>query len=203
MGPQARQEYLAQMRDRYVRASRREKGRLLTEAVTVTGYHRKALIRAWRRPQARRARGPRRAHDPTHLASSDWPWHLQRTIGRDLNRDFHLGRPGRHRYTPNALPRGPDVFMAHSSGSRHRQRGSHCGCTCRKRPDSVTFVGHLSRVAPALRPDGLRPQSSVSPSAPAGPRSAVASPRTGVGSDDSRPAGASSTARVSPSARPS
>jgi len=60
VGPQARQEYLAQMRDRYLRASRREKGRLLTEAVTVTGYHRKAIIRAWQRPAVRRARGPRR-----------------------------------------------------------------------------------------------------------------------------------------------
>ena len=60
MGRQARHEYLAQMRGRYLGASRREKGRLLTEAVTVTGYHRKALIRAWRRPKARRARGPRR-----------------------------------------------------------------------------------------------------------------------------------------------
>ena len=31
MGPQARQEYLAQLRDRYVRAGRKEKGRMLTE----------------------------------------------------------------------------------------------------------------------------------------------------------------------------
>ena len=60
MEPQARQEYLAQLRDRYVRAARQEKGRMLTEAVTVTGYHRKAIIRAWQRPAARRARGPRR-----------------------------------------------------------------------------------------------------------------------------------------------
>ena len=52
MGPQAKSEYLAQTRDRYVRAqSRREKGRLLSEAMAVTGYHRKALIRAWRRPE--------------------------------------------------------------------------------------------------------------------------------------------------------
>ena len=65
MGPQARDEYLAQMRDRYVGASRREKGRMLTEAVTVTGYHRKAVIRAWRRPAGRRPRGPRRGR-PTH-----------------------------------------------------------------------------------------------------------------------------------------
>ena len=52
-----------------------------------------------------------------------------------LNRDFHFGRPGRRRYTFNGLPRGPDVFVAHSSGSRHRQRGSHCGRTCPKHPN--------------------------------------------------------------------
>jgi len=60
VGPQAKTEYLAQMRDRYVRAkTRREKGRLLAEAISVTGYHRKALIRAWHRPE-RVAREPRR-----------------------------------------------------------------------------------------------------------------------------------------------
>ncbi len=59
MGPQARHEYLAQLRDRYVRAARTEKGRMLTEAVTVTGSHLKAIIRAWQRPAARRATGPR------------------------------------------------------------------------------------------------------------------------------------------------
>jgi len=59
VGPQARQEYLAQMRERYLGASRRAKGALLTEAVTVTGYHRKALIRAWRRAEGAPPRGPR------------------------------------------------------------------------------------------------------------------------------------------------
>jgi hypothetical protein len=58
VGPQAKIEYLAQMRDRYVRAkSRQERSQLLDEAVRVTGYHRKAVIRAWRRPERR---GPRR-----------------------------------------------------------------------------------------------------------------------------------------------
>ena len=48
------------MRDRYVRAqTRRARGQLLTEAVAVTGYHRKALIRAWRR-SPRPSRRPRR-----------------------------------------------------------------------------------------------------------------------------------------------
>jgi hypothetical protein len=59
VGPQARQEYLAQMRARYLGGSRAAKGALLTEAVTVTGYHRKALIRAWRRPEGASPRGPR------------------------------------------------------------------------------------------------------------------------------------------------
>ena len=59
------------MRGRYLGASRREKekGCLLTEAVTVTGYHRKALIRAWRRPKARRARGPRRGRPTRYDAA--------------------------------------------------------------------------------------------------------------------------------------
>ena len=29
-----------------------------------------------------------------------------------FNRDFHFGRPGRYRYTPSDLPRGPDGFVA-------------------------------------------------------------------------------------------
>ena len=37
MGPEARREYLARMRERYVVANRREKGRLLEEAVAVSG----------------------------------------------------------------------------------------------------------------------------------------------------------------------
>lgn len=88
MGPQARREYLAQLRDRYVRASRREKGRMLTEAVMVTGYHRKAIIRAWQRPAARRARGPRRGrptrYGPTVVRAlrviweaAGYPWSLR------------------------------------------------------------------------------------------------------------------------------
>jgi hypothetical protein len=52
------------MRERYVTADREAKGRLLTEAVAVTGRHRKSLIRAWRvAPRPRRAR--RRTCRPT------------------------------------------------------------------------------------------------------------------------------------------
>ena len=49
MGPEARREYLARMRERYVIANRKEKSRLLDEAVAVTGRYRKEL---WQHPAA-------------------------------------------------------------------------------------------------------------------------------------------------------
>ncbi|MBI2828132.1 MAG: DDE-type integrase/transposase/recombinase [Acidobacteria bacterium] len=83
MGPQARREYLARMRERYVIADRAAKGRVLDEAVAVTGRPRKALIRAWRRPPRPRAsRGgrPRRYGPPvvhalvTIWTAAGYPW---------------------------------------------------------------------------------------------------------------------------------
>lgn len=56
VGPQARREYLARMRERYVTAGRATKSQLLDEVCEVTGYHRKAAIRFLRRPARRRAR---------------------------------------------------------------------------------------------------------------------------------------------------
>ena len=50
VGPQARREYLGQMRERYETATRAAKSRLLEEVCEVTGYHRKAVIRLLRRP---------------------------------------------------------------------------------------------------------------------------------------------------------
>ena len=89
MGPRAKTEYLAQRRDRYVRAkTRRDKGRLLTEAMTITGHHRKALIRAWRRPERvaarRRRRGRARRYGPAAVRAlkviwtvAGYPWSVR------------------------------------------------------------------------------------------------------------------------------
>jgi hypothetical protein len=68
-----------QTRDRYLRAkTRKEKSRLLTEARSVTGYHRKALIRAWRRPErvgpARRRRGRARRYGPAVVRALKMIW---------------------------------------------------------------------------------------------------------------------------------
>ena len=48
-------EYLKAIRERYQRAKRKEKNRILDEAVQVTGHHRKALVRALRSRPARGA----------------------------------------------------------------------------------------------------------------------------------------------------
>ena len=42
-------EYVEALRERYRRAGRRDKGRMLDEFTQVTGYHRKAAIRLLRR----------------------------------------------------------------------------------------------------------------------------------------------------------
>jgi len=65
VGPHARREYLARMRERYETAARAAKSRLLDEVCEVTGYHRKAVIRLLRRPVAgRRRRGGRPKRGP-------------------------------------------------------------------------------------------------------------------------------------------
>ena len=58
VGPQARMEYLARMRERYQGTRREVRGRLLDEVCAVTGYHRKAVVRLLNRP-AKHRRGPR------------------------------------------------------------------------------------------------------------------------------------------------
>ena len=50
MGPRAIGEYLKRMRERYERAKSEKRTELLNEMAAVTGYHRKALIRAMNRP---------------------------------------------------------------------------------------------------------------------------------------------------------
>lgn len=57
-------EYMNALRERYRRAGKVEKGRILDEAAQVTGYHRKALIRLLRSPAAGGSAPPRRRGRP-------------------------------------------------------------------------------------------------------------------------------------------
>ena len=65
-----RQEVLAKKRDRYSRAGREHKGKIITELMELFGYHRKAAIRALR-PRvvvvAPFVRGRPKAYDPDKL----------------------------------------------------------------------------------------------------------------------------------------
>ena len=78
-------EYVAAQRERYARASRPEKGRLLDEMVAVTGYHRKAVLRllcgrASPRPRGRRPGRPR-VYDAAVAAAAQLVWEAAGQIG--------------------------------------------------------------------------------------------------------------------------
>ena len=86
VSPGARQQYLQQMRDRYVVAKRAARSALLDEAVAMTGYHRKALIRRFTRPVGprRRRRGRPRRYGPTVVTAlravwraAGYPWSVR------------------------------------------------------------------------------------------------------------------------------
>ena len=53
------EEYVEAIGERYRHGRKREKGQILDEAVRVTGYHRKALIRTLRKRSGRRSQGQR------------------------------------------------------------------------------------------------------------------------------------------------
>ena len=86
VGPQARREYLAKMRERYEDADRAMKGRLLSEVCEVTGYHRKVVIRLLGRPvrRVRRPRGRRVRYGPEVIlalraiwTAAGYPWSVR------------------------------------------------------------------------------------------------------------------------------
>src|SRR5215467_274641 len=66
-------EYLSKQRERYQGLRRRERSRLVTEIVAVTGYHRKAVLRCLRATPRPRA-GRRPVGDPggTEAMSPGW-----------------------------------------------------------------------------------------------------------------------------------
>lgn len=79
MGPQARREYVAAMRERYARLNRRGRSALLDEVCALCGCHRKHAIRLMRADPAHapvpgRRPGPPRRYDPEVLAPLKAIW---------------------------------------------------------------------------------------------------------------------------------
>lgn len=85
MTPTSIREYAAAQRERYRRADRRQKGRLLDEVVAVTGYHRKAafrLLRGEARPCGGRPRtGRPRVYGAAEAAAAQVLWEAAGHIG--------------------------------------------------------------------------------------------------------------------------
>ncbi len=86
MSPQARREYLAAIRPRYLRAARGAKTRLLDEVCAATGYHRKYAMHLLAHPPGprppRRRRAPRYAPRTLEILAAIWeaagyPWSLR------------------------------------------------------------------------------------------------------------------------------
>ena len=70
-------EYSEAVRWRYLRASKKEKGRILDEFIKVTGYHRKAAIRLIRRgnqPRGNKRRGRRRQYNTAVVGALRMVW---------------------------------------------------------------------------------------------------------------------------------
>jgi len=160
VGPRAKREYLAQMRDRYVRAQTRQaRGVLLTEAMAVTGYHRKALIRARRRPVRRPAPGqPRRGRRCHYTAATvralkavwtaaGYPWSVRlkallptinaRQMDRVLSADKRRRRRRQYGGTPRGSRRPRSWGKARSAC---RPPSSSCGSSCRSRCAGLTRI---------------------------------------------------------------
>jgi len=70
-------EYVEAVRGRYIRASKKEKGRILDEFTKVIGCHRKVAIRLLRRgnqPMANKKRGRPRQYDATVAGALRVDW---------------------------------------------------------------------------------------------------------------------------------
>ena len=83
------QDYVEQMKQRYGKAGRAERGRLLDEVVTVTGYHRKSVVRRLGAPGSGSGGGGRRgrprAYGPPVVAALRQVWEVaDRPCGRRL-----------------------------------------------------------------------------------------------------------------------
>ena len=92
-------EYLARQRERYHRLTRRDRGRLLTEIVAVTGYHRKAVLppAMARRPSTPRPLGRPRRYGADMARAAQVLWEATGQISAKRLRPFvpALGSPPR------------------------------------------------------------------------------------------------------------
>jgi len=148
-------EYIEAVRERYLKASRKEKGQILDEVVKVTGHHRKSVIRLLRRGWGARAidrRGRARQYGSEAVAALKGAWEASdRMCSRRLQPFLPelvevLERHGE--LTETEEVKEQLCRMSASTIDRvlrpHRQRGQ-------RRPFSTTKPGSLLKAAIPIR----------------------------------------------------
>ena len=148
-------EYLEAIRERYIKADRKEKGRLLDEAVQVTGLHRKSLIRSLKiRPDPKRGgKRPRpRKYGPEVVSALKAVWESSdRMCGKRLQPFLPELMEALERHGELALAEGVKERLREMSAATvdrllkpHRHRGL-------RRPFGTTKPGSLLKAAIPMR----------------------------------------------------
>ena len=138
------QEYTEAIRGRYLRASKKEKGRILDEFTKVTGYHRKAAVRLLRRgkpPRSVKHRGRPRRYGPEVAEALKAAWEAtDRLCSKRL-----------HPFLPELVK----VLRRHGEGTMHAETQAEL---CRMSPATIDRL---------LRPwrglGGRRPLTTTKP----------------------------------------
>lgn len=148
-------EYVEAIRERYLWATKKEKGRILDEATRVTGYHRKALIRLVHRGHKGLRRGRRgrpRKYGPGVVQGLRAVWEAtDRICSKRLQPFLPELIPIVRRHGERSLTMGVELQLLRMSPStidrllrpyRHR---------CLRRPFSTTKPGSLLKAAIPIR----------------------------------------------------
>ena len=138
-------EYTEAIRWRYLRAPKKEKGKILDEFTKVTCYHRKATIRLLHRmnkPSANKKRGRPRSYDPTVVQALKVAWEA-------------TGRLCSKRLKP-FLPELIKVLRRHGEGTKSTDVEAQL---CQMSPSTID-----RRLHPWRRLGGRHPFSTTKPS---------------------------------------
>ena len=149
------EEYVDAIRDRYRRASRKEKRDVLDEFTRVTGYHRKAAIRLLNtrpKPHSKRRRGRRRQYDEEITAGLRVAWEATDRICSKRLKPFlpELVEILQDRQELVVAPQTAEKMCHLSASTIDRLLGpfKHLG---RRRPFSTTKPGSLLKAAIPIR----------------------------------------------------
>ena len=164
MNPRSIQEYAEAMRARYLKATKKQKGRLLEEFCETTGYHRKAAIRLLRQAPAKpiERRGRKCVYERTLAVPLKQVWEAANCIcskrlvpflpelvdSLQRHNELHL-EPDQHRLLLAMSPSTMDRLLSESR--RRRQALPYARQSSSAHPQPVCDSHQESSAHPHLR----------------------------------------------------